>query len=221
MALVASTLLARSTTAFVLRPSSSPRPHAGALASLVHSTTSRSIRTRAGSSLAESLRSAWDRVLRSAASMEEEVDPGVVEGTDLRVVKYPDPRLRAPNAEVTEFTPELTKLAKDMFKVMYAMNGVGLAAPQVGVNQRLMVFNPDGDKLKWLSETVLVNPVIVEKSTKTDVMEEGCLSFPGMAGEVRIPVLGLVVVERARGHKSQRPPTTSHSFIHSFIPNSG
>lgn len=42
----------------------------------------------------------------------------------------------------------------------------------------------DGDKLKWLSETVLVNPQIVEKSGKTDVLEEGCLSFPGMAGDV-------------------------------------
>lgn len=75
---------------------------------------------------------------------EEEVDPGVVEGTDLRIVKYPDPRLRAPNAPVTEeeFGPELQKLAKDMFKLMYAANGVGLAAPQVGVNKRLMVFNP-------------------------------------------------------------------------------
>lgn len=55
---------------------------------------------------------------------------------------------------------------------------------QVGVNKRLMVFNPAGDKLKWLSETVLVNPVIEEKSGKTDIMEEGCLSFPGMAGDV-------------------------------------
>jgi peptide deformylase len=79
-----------------------------------------------------------------ASSLQEEVDPGVVAGTDLRIVKYPDPRLRAPNAEVGpgEFTPELQKLAKDMFKVMYAANGVGLAAPQVGVNKRLMVFNP-------------------------------------------------------------------------------
>jgi hypothetical protein len=80
----------------------------------------------------------------ASSLQDEEVDPGVVEGTDLRIVKYPDPRLRAPNAEVApgEFTPELQKLAKDMFKVMYAANGVGLAAPQVGVNKRLMVFNP-------------------------------------------------------------------------------
>jgi peptide deformylase len=109
-----------------------------------------------------------------------------MEGTDLRVLKYPDPRLRAPNAEITEFGPEVAALAKDMFKVMYAMNGVGLAAPQVGVNQRLMVFNPMGDKVKWLNEVVLCNPVIVESSAKTEVAEEGCLSFPGMAGDVRM-----------------------------------
>jgi peptide deformylase len=100
------------------------------------------------------------------------------------VLKYPDPRLRAPNAEITEFGPEVAALAKEMFKVMYAMNGVGLAAPQVGVNQRLMVFNPMGDKVKWLNEVVLCNPVIVESSAKTEVAEEGCLSFPGMAGDV-------------------------------------
>jgi peptide deformylase len=68
------------------------------------------------------------------------VDPGEVAG--LRVLRYPDPRLRLPNEEIAEFGPELQKLAKDMFKLMYASNGVGLAAPQVGVNKRLMVFNP-------------------------------------------------------------------------------
>jgi peptide deformylase len=71
-----------------------------------------------------------------------QVNPGKVEGTDLQIVVYPDPRLRAPNALFEEFGPEVQKLAKDMFKVMYAANGVGLAAPQVGVNKRLMVFNP-------------------------------------------------------------------------------
>lgn len=74
----------------------------------------------------------------------EEVDPGQVEG--LRIIKYPDPRLRAANEEITEFGPELQQLAKNMLKLMYAANGVGLAAPQVGVNKRLMVFNPG----EWL-----------------------------------------------------------------------
>jgi len=195
MAIVATTatttllLLGRaaSTTAFVLRPSRPSLLPAFQLPSPPTTTTTRGVRTRSGpgnggGSLANSICLAWGKVLRSALA--EEVDPGEVEGTDLCVLKYPDPRLRAPNAEITEFGPEVAALAKDMFKVMYAMNGVGLAAPQVGVNQRLMVFNPMGDKVKWLNEVVLCNPVIVESSAKTEVAEEGCLSFPGMAGDV-------------------------------------
>jgi peptide deformylase len=76
----------------------------------------------------------------TAGAEVEEVDPGQVEG--LQIIKYPDPRLRAANEEITEFGPELQQLAKKMLKLMYAANGVGLAAPQVGVNKRLMVFNP-------------------------------------------------------------------------------
>lgn len=47
-----------------------------------------------------------------------------------------------------------------------------------------LLLHADGDKFKWLSEMILVNPEIIEKSTKTDIMEEGCLSFPGMHGDV-------------------------------------
>jgi peptide deformylase len=72
-----------------------------------------------------------------------------------------------------------------MFMVMYACNGVGLAAPQVGINKRLMVFNPEGDPKKWLKEVALINPRIVDVSESTDVEEEGCLSFPNMQGSVR------------------------------------
>ena len=125
-------------------------------------------------------------------SAKEEVDPGVVEGTDLRIVKYPHPALRAPNIEIDmdalkqdkEALAELTKLAKDMLKVMYAADGVGLAAPQVGVNQRLMVYNPSGDSRKWLEETILVNPQIVNYSDAKEQDIEGCLSFPEMDGPV-------------------------------------
>lgn len=179
---------ASTTTASVLRPRRPSLLPAFLPPSPPTTTTSRGVRSRSGpgngSSLANSIRLAWGKVLGSALA--EEVDPGEVEGTDLRVLKYPDPRLRASNAEITVFGPEVAALAKDMFKVMYAMNGVGLAAPQVGVNQRLMVFNPLGDKVKWLNEVVLCNPVIVESSAKTEVAEEGCLSFPGMAGDVRM-----------------------------------
>ena len=67
---------------------------------------------------------------------------------------------------------------------MYAAEGVGLAAPQVGVNKRLMVYNEAGDKTKWLQEVVLVNPKIVEFSDAREIETEGCLSFPNMNGKV-------------------------------------
>ena len=110
-------------------------------------------------------------------------------GTDLRVLKYPHPSLRAPNLEVPvgELTgpgSETSKLAKEMFLVMYAARGVGLAAPQVGINRRLMVYNESGDPRDWMGETVMVNPRIVEYSEATDVEEEGCLSFPAIRGDV-------------------------------------
>jgi peptide deformylase len=115
----------------------------------------------------------------------EEVDPGIVEGTDLRIVKYPHPSLRAENTEISledkEAAAEITDLSKQMLKVMYAADGVGLAAPQVGVNQRLIVYNPTGN---WLDETILLNPKIVEYSDAKDVETEGCLSFPEMDGDV-------------------------------------
>ena len=119
------------------------------------------------------------------ADLKEEVDPGKVEGTDLQIVKYPHPSLRAENALVSEDElAALAPLAKEMFLLMYAAQGVGLAAPQVGVNQRLMVYNPSGDSTKWLDEVVLVNPRIVDRSEATDVETEGCLSFPDMSGDV-------------------------------------
>lgn len=126
--------------------------------------------------------------LFSSSSMKEEVDPGVVEGTNLRIVKYPHPSLRATNDEITleELeSGEISKIAKEMFLVMYAADGIGLASPQVGVNKRLMVYNDTGDKKKWLMETVMVNPKIVEYSKASDIMGEGCLSFPSMDGDVQ------------------------------------
>lgn len=119
--------------------------------------------------------------------VEGEVDPGAVEGTSLRILKYPHPLLRAENAVVAEdeFNDELKQTARGMLRIMYASRGVGLAAPQVGVNKRLLVFNPEGDAQAFLQEVVMVNPVIVGSSKKTEVEPEACLSFPGMSGNVR------------------------------------
>ncbi|KAL7577025.1 hypothetical protein ACA910_006770 [Epithemia clementina (nom. ined.)] len=119
--------------------------------------------------------------------MKEEVDPGKVEGTDLRIVKYPHPALRRRNAEITKEELEdgsIAQVSKEMLLLMYAAEGVGLAAPQVGVNKRLMVYNASGDSKRWLDEVVLVNPRIVEYSDAKTVEQEGCLSFPGMNGMV-------------------------------------
>eukprot|EP00611_Tribonema_gayanum_P012653 TRINITY_DN232_c0_g1_i1.p1 TRINITY_DN232_c0_g1~~TRINITY_DN232_c0_g1_i1.p1 ORF type:complete len:204 (+),score=52.38 TRINITY_DN232_c0_g1_i1:22-612(+) len=137
-----------------------------------------------------------------ALELEEEVDPGEVAG--LKVLRYPHPALRAPNAEITEFGPDLQALARNMFKLMYAAKGVGLAAPQVGVNQRLMVFNPDGESTKWLSEAVLVNPRIVEKSVAVETETEGCLSFPGMNGPVSRSKWIKVEAMNAKGKKMKK-----------------
>lgn len=125
--------------------------------------------------------------LFSAPPQKEEVDPGAVEGTELRIVKYPHPSLRNENELVTEEELEdgsIAKIAKEMLLVMYAAEGVGLAAPQVGVNKRLMVYNPTGDSKKFVQEMILVNPKIVEYSSGKDEATEGCLSFPDMQGEV-------------------------------------
>lgn len=149
---------------------------------------------------------------------EEEVDPGVVEGTDLRVLKYPHPSLRAFDEEVTEFNEELKQTLKEMFLVMYASKGVGLAAPQVGINKRIMVFNPEGDKKKWLSEVSLINPKIVDKSEATDVEEEACLSFPGMQGKVRRHKWIKVEAQNAAGKVIKKKYTgwTARVFQHEY-----
>ena len=132
----------------------------------------------------------------------EEIDPGEVAG--LRILKYPDPRLREQNEIITSFDEDLKTTAKNMFKIMYAAKGVGLAAPQVGINKRLLVFNPDGDSRKWLSEVTLVNPVIIEKSSKKDIQEEGCLSFPNMSGNVERHLKIKVEFENLKGKKAKK-----------------
>jgi peptide deformylase len=92
------------------------------------------------------------------------------------VRQYPDPVLRAKTAEVTQFDQALADLAKQMITTMHAANGLGLAAPQVGVSRRIAIVAGDGEPGH---ETVLVNPQIVE-SEGWEEAEEGCLSFPGI-----------------------------------------
>lgn len=98
---------------------------------------------------------------------------------------YPDPVLRVKCRPVTEFDDRLRKLAADMVETMYAAPGVGLAAPQVGVELRLAVVDVSvGEDPKQLH--VLVNPEVVHREgVETDV--EGCLSIPGLTDKVDRP----------------------------------
>jgi peptide deformylase len=107
-----------------------------------------------------------------------------VKGTKLRILKYPNPKLRTDNVEITVFDDALKQTASEMLLLMYAADGVGLAAPQVGINKRLMVFNEEGEKTKPEKEMILVNPVITAKGEEKDEREEGCLSFPQIYGKV-------------------------------------
>jgi len=91
-------------------------------------------------------------------------------------VKYPEPVLSQPGEPVTEFDAELRKLIADMFETTYASQGVGLAAPQVGVSKRLTVIDLSMGK-EPKDKLVLINPEIIFSEGK-QYEEEGCLSFP-------------------------------------------
>lgn len=96
------------------------------------------------------------------------------------IVKDPDPVLREVAKEVTKFNSNLKKLLKDMAETMYDAEGVGLAAPQIGISKRVIVVDV-GDE-NGLVE--MVNPVIVEQSGE-QLGPEGCLSIPNLNGDVR------------------------------------
>ncbi|MFF4648458.1 peptide deformylase [Streptomyces sp. NPDC001380] len=96
-----------------------------------------------------------------------------------------DPVLREPCAPVTAFDADLARLVEDMFATMYAEDGVGLAANQIGVPLRVFVHDcPDDEDVRHLG--AVVNPVLVEADGVTVTGEEGCLSVPGVrAGTTR------------------------------------
>ena len=98
-----------------------------------------------------------------------------------------DPLLRTPGEEVEEFGEDLQKLVKDMLETMYHAHGVGLAAPQVGVSQRVLVVDLGESDQDGRGAVALVNPRVVEASRKKDRAPEGCLSIPGMEEVVERP----------------------------------
>ena len=97
------------------------------------------------------------------------------------IVKYPDARLRQKCATVEKFDDELRALVADMADTMYAANGAGLAAIQVGVPLRLFIIEPEVAGLAPTDPVVVfINPELVTISEEAQTGDEGCLSFPGI-----------------------------------------
>ncbi len=105
------------------------------------------------------------------------------------VLRMGDPRLLRVARPVTAFgTPELQALIADLFDTMRALNGAGLAAPQIGVDLRVVIFgftaSPRYPDAEAVPETILVNPVLTPLSNEMEEGWEGCLSVPGLRGVV-------------------------------------
>lgn len=98
----------------------------------------------------------------------------------LNIIEYPDPRLRSKAQPVSVFDAALKQLVADMHETMYEAKGVGLAATQVNVQQRLFVLDVSDESTE---PQVLINPRILEKRGE-QVYQEGCLSFPGVYADV-------------------------------------
>ncbi len=93
----------------------------------------------------------------------------------LKILHFPDPRLREPGAHVETFDDELRRTIDDMFETMYDAPGIGLAATQVGIPLQLAVMDVSEEKNE---RRVMINPELLERDGRCD-SEEGCLSVPG------------------------------------------
>jgi peptide deformylase len=108
----------------------------------------------------------------------------------LEVIQYPHPTLRHTSRPLKKVDAELRKIVAEMFDLMYAHEGVGLAANQVNLPYRLFVANAEGDPAKKDAQFVFINPVLRKGKGQAED-EEGCLSIP----EVRAPVVRNATIE--------------------------
>src|ERR1700722_1272051 len=99
------------------------------------------------------------------------------------VLKYPDPVLAKAGEKVTDFGPETAQLVEEMFDSMYAAQGIGLAAPQIGISKQITVIDTSF-KERPEEKLVLINPEVIERSGKQNE-EEGCLSLPDIREKVQ------------------------------------
>ena len=119
----------------------------------------------------------------------------------LNILRYPDPRLHKVAAPVTEFGERLAKLVADMAETMYDAPGVGLAASQVDVHERVVVIDTSETHDELI---VLVNPEITWASEERQVYDEGCLSVPNVYDGVERPARVKVRAQDANGQFFER-----------------
>jgi peptide deformylase len=115
----------------------------------------------------------------------------------LTILEYPDPRLHKVAKPVTVFDERVRRLVADMAETMYAAPGVGLAATQVDVHERVIVIDVSETKDQL---RVFINPEVMWASEETVLCEEGCLSVPGIYDEVRRPAKVRVRAQDADGN---------------------
>ncbi|WP_278924126.1 MULTISPECIES: peptide deformylase [Pseudophaeobacter] len=103
------------------------------------------------------------------------------------ILIHPDPRLKKVCAPVSDLSDKLRLLADDMLETMYAAPGIGLAAPQIGVLDRLIVLDCEKAEGVAAKPLVMFNPEVIAASDETNVYDEGCLSIPDQYAEVTRP----------------------------------
>ena len=105
------------------------------------------------------------------------------------IVLMGDPVLRTEAEEVTAFDVALRSLVRDMFETMYHADGIGLAAPQIGVSSRIIVIDlrRQEDESVEPHRVALINPIVTWESPETEKQSEGCLSIPGLEEVVQRP----------------------------------
>ena len=103
------------------------------------------------------------------------------------ILLHPDPRLKKVCDPVPDLSDDLRDLARDMLETMYDAPGIGLAAPQVGVMQRLIVLDCEKDEDASPRPLIMFNPELLDASDETNTYEEGCLSLPDLFADVTRP----------------------------------
>ena len=130
-------------------------------------------------------------------------------GVELEILHYPDPALKRPTESVTGFDDGLAAFVEKMFAAMRASEGVGLAAPQVGVSKKIAVVEHEG------ASYVLIDPRIIDQGGEQEG-EEGCLSFPGIYAPVKRPAWAKVEARDVEGetHVYDVSGFLARAFLH-------